>query len=50
MLAFYFYIVSVVLLLPYGLKIVKIIFKKTESSYLGTEAKYKDEIAKRRNK
>lgn len=50
MLAFYFYIISLVLLLPYNLKIVKIIINKIYNSYLDTEAQYKDEIARRRNK
>ena len=48
MLAFYFYIVSVVLLLPYCFKIAKIIINKIYNSYLDTEARYKDEIARRR--
>ncbi|MHB1680009.1 MAG: hypothetical protein ACYCTB_05800 [bacterium] len=50
MLIVYFYIVAVVFLLIITLKIAKKIIKDEYNRILNTEAKYKNEIARRRNK
>lgn len=50
MLVLYFYIVAVILLIVTALKIDKIIIKHKYNNILNAEARYKDEIARRRNK
>ena len=50
MLALYFYIVSVALLLPYAIKIAKIIVSWQYNKIINTEVKYQDEIEKRKRK